>query len=138
MGAGGARAIVLFDGVCNFCNDSVLFIIDRDPTERFVFASLQSDAGRRLLAEHGLSDLPVSTMLLIEDGRVLLRSDAALGIARHLSGPWPLVSALRVVPRPLRDAAYTLFARNRYRLFGKSEQCRVPDGALRARFLDLQ
>lgn len=131
------QSVVLFDGVCNFCNGAVLFIADRDRAARFRFASLQSPIATELLAAHGL-ELPPGdpdTLMLIENRKVYDRSDAALRIARHLRGPVSLVAAFTIVPRPLRDAVYRLIAKNRYRWFGRSEQCRVPTPELRARFL---
>jgi len=130
--------LVLFDGVCNLCHASVNFIIDRDPTSRFRFASMQSEAGRAALARHGLPT-PVGdpeNMVLIEGDRAYDRSTAALRIARMLSGPVKLLWALILVPAFVRDAVYRFVARNRYRWFGKSDQCRVPSPDLRARFLD--
>jgi predicted DCC family thiol-disulfide oxidoreductase YuxK len=132
--AGDTRLLLLFDGVCNFCNDSVLWVIDRDPTERFQFASLQSELGQRLVRERGLPT-EVSTIVLIEGERHYVRSAAALRVARHLRLPWPLLYALIAVPRALRDAAYDFFAARRYVWFGKSESCRVPTPALRRRFV---
>ncbi|MDB4975164.1 MAG: thiol-disulfide oxidoreductase, partial [Myxococcaceae bacterium] len=130
------KKLILFDGVCNFCNSSVLFVVDRDPEERFMFAALQSDAGARTLREHGLADLPLSTMALVEGEHIWLRSDAALRVARGLRWPWPLLfHLLRWVPHSLRDAAYSYFARHRYVWFGQSEQCRVPTPELRRRML---
>jgi predicted DCC family thiol-disulfide oxidoreductase YuxK len=127
--------VILFDGVCNLCNASVLFVIERDPDARFAFAPLQSEFGAALLREHGYHGDPLTTVLLIEDGRIYDRSSAALRIARRLSGLWPLLWALRIVPRPLRDAAYDWLARRRYRWFGRSEACRMPTPELRSRFL---
>ncbi|MDB4989629.1 MAG: thiol-disulfide oxidoreductase family protein [Myxococcaceae bacterium] len=130
------KQLVLFDGVCNFCNSSVLFIVDHDPKERFVFAALQSEAGVRALAEHGLGELPLSTLVLLEGGRYWLRSDAALHIAKGLRWPWPLLSyVLRLIPRFIRDAGYRYFAGHRYAWFGQSNQCRVPTPELRRRIV---
>jgi predicted DCC family thiol-disulfide oxidoreductase YuxK len=128
--------ILLFDGVCNFCNGSVNFVIDHDRTGRFRFASLQSESGRALLRAHGLSDLPLSTMVLIDAGKAYTGSDGVLRTARCLGGPFRLLWAFELVPRALRDPLYRAVARRRYRLFGKSEQCRVPAPDIRARFLD--
>ena len=131
-----SKQLVLTDGVCNFCNSAVLFIVDRDPKERFVFAQLQSDAGIEALRAHGLGELPLSTMLLIADGQVYMRSDAALQIAKGLAWPWPLAFyVFRWLPRRLRDAAYKYFASHRYAWFGKTEQCIVPTPELRRRML---
>jgi predicted DCC family thiol-disulfide oxidoreductase YuxK len=130
------KSVVLFDGVCNFCNGTVRFIIDRDPAARFAFAPLQSEVGRELLSKHGYAAaVDPDTVLLVEDGHVYDRSTAALRIARGLRGPTRLLSAFVIVPRFLRDAFYRLVAKNRYRWFGKSEQCMVPSPAVRSRFL---
>jgi predicted DCC family thiol-disulfide oxidoreductase YuxK len=131
-----ATPILLFDGVCNFCNDVVNFVLDHDPHGRFRFASLQSEAGKRLLAEHGLADLPLSTSVLIQNGRAYRDSEGMLRAALLLGGAFRLVAPLLFVPRALRDLLYRAFARNRYRWFGQSEQCRVPTAETRARFLD--
>jgi predicted DCC family thiol-disulfide oxidoreductase YuxK len=127
--------IVLFDGVCNLCNGSVQFILKRDSQVRFRFASLQSEAGRSLLVEHGLDPDALSSVVVIEGGRVWQESSAALRIARHLPGAWKLLRVFTVIPRPLRDAVYRLIARNRYRWFGKSETCWLPTPELKGRFL---
>jgi predicted DCC family thiol-disulfide oxidoreductase YuxK len=127
--------IVLFDGVCNLCSGSVQFLLKRDPEGLFRFAPLQSDVGRRLLAEHGLTVDSLSSVVLIEDGKVWQESSAALRIARHLPGAWKLLRSFAVVPRPLRDAVYRWIARNRYRWFGKTETCWLPTPELEERFL---
>jgi predicted DCC family thiol-disulfide oxidoreductase YuxK len=134
----GEHPVVLFDGVCNLCNGAVNFAIDRDPEGRLRFASLQSPAGRQVLERVGRSvvDGDPESIVLVDGGRVYERSAAALRIARYLSGPWPLVGALWVVPRPLRDWVYRLIAANRYRWFGRSDSCRVPTPELRARFIE--
>ncbi len=129
------RKLVLFDGECNVCNGSVLFIIDRDPEERFVFAQLKSELAQRTLRERGLSDPTLDSIVLIDGERVYTHSSAALQIARHLSGPWPFAAVLFAVPKRLRDLAYRAFAARRYRWFGKAEQCRVPTAELRRRFV---
>jgi len=129
-------AVMLFDGVCNLCNGAVQFIVRRDSAGSIRFAALQSDAASKILAENGLPTDYLKTIVLVEDGRAYTHSTAALRIARRLSGAWPLFYYLFVwVPRPLRDLVYNLVARNRYRLFGRSEACMVPTPELRARFL---
>jgi len=132
---GSSPPLVLFDGVCNLCTGSVQFLLKRDPEGRFRFASLQSDAGRRLMAEHGIVADTLGSVVLIEDGRAWRESSAALRIARHLPGAWKLLRLFTAVPRPLRDAVYRWIARNRYRWFGKNESCWLPTPELRARFL---
>lgn len=129
------RAIILFDGVCNLCNRSVDRVIRDDPAGRFRFASLQSDVGRSLAAEHGIDADQLSSMVLIEDGIAYTESTAALRIARHLNGPLRWLRVLRFLPCVLRDSGYRLIARNRYRFFGKRETCRLPTPEDQRRFL---
>ena len=129
------QAIILFDGVCNLCNASVNTIIDRDPAGRFRFASLQSEVGKALAAEHGIDARELSSMVLIESGRAYLRSTATLRVYRRLRGPIRLLWPFILVPRPIRDAVYNFVAKRRYRWFGKREMCRLPTEADRARFL---
>lgn len=131
-----SNAIVLFDGVCNLCNASVDFILRHDRSGHFRFASLQSDAGRRLTREHGLDPERHDTVVLVEDGKAYLRSTAALRVARRLDGPYRVAYALIVVPRPVRDFVYDRIARNRYRWFGKRDTCRAPTVEERTRFLE--
>lgn len=135
--AESTHPVVLFDGVCNLCNATVQFLVDHDPDAVLRFASLQSEPGARILAEHGMKapEGDPDSVLLVEDGRVFERSSAALRIARHLRGFWKLFYVFVIVPRPLRDLVYRFIAHHRYRWFGKSEQCRVPTPELRARFL---
>jgi len=126
------ESIVLFDGVCNLCNGLVQFVLKRDRAERFRFASLQSAAARRLLN----GDPPAETIVLLERGRMYLKSAAALRIARGLRFPWPVLFAFVAVPRPLRDAIYDWVARHRYTWFGKRASCMLPSPQMRGRFLD--
>jgi predicted DCC family thiol-disulfide oxidoreductase YuxK len=121
-----AYAILLYDGVCNLCSGMVRFIVERDPLARFHFVPLQSEQGRHWLRRYGLPEDALKTIVLIEDGRVALRSDAVWRIARHLQGPCCALAALRLVPRPAREAAYGLVARHRYRWFGRRLTCDVP------------
>ena len=126
---------ILFDGVCNLCNGFVQFVIRRDPQARFRFAALSSEPAMRLLQEVGaLSQVPDS-IVLVQDGTLYFRSDAALRIARGLTFPWPLLSVFRVVPRFVRDGVYDFIAARRYRWFGRREVCLVPTPDLKRRFL---
>jgi predicted DCC family thiol-disulfide oxidoreductase YuxK len=130
------KQIILFDGVCNLCNGAVNFIIDRDPKARFQFTALQSESGQQLLKKHGLPTGEMKSLVLLTDDQVYLRSTAALRIARQLSGLWPLFYASIIIPTPLRNAAYDLVAKYRYKIFGKSESCRYPSPDLKSRFLE--
>ncbi|CAN7210880.1 thiol-disulfide oxidoreductase DCC family protein [Paenibacillus sp. LjRoot153] len=129
-------SIILFDGVCLLCSSSVQFILRNDPKGVFHFASLQSETGQRLLAEHKLPLDRLSTIVLIEGNRAYTRSSAALRIARRLRGAWPLAYAAIVIPAPIRNLGYSFIARNRYRWFGKTEHCMLPKPEHKGRFLD--
>ena len=126
-------AIVLFDGVCNFCDASVNFIFRHDARGYFKFAALQSETGQRLTRQYNLEN--VDSVILIERGQAFVRSTAALQIARRLDGFWSWFYGFIVVPRVLRDAVYKIFARNRYLLFGKKSACALPSPDLQRRFI---
>ncbi len=129
------HTLVLFDGVCNLCNNSVNFIIDRDPKAFFKFAALQDEAVKPLLTRYALSTDYLDSLVVVEAGQCYRSSTAALRIARRLTGGWPLFYAFIIIPRPVRDVIYNWIARNRYRFFGKRDTCRIPTPELRARFL---
>ncbi len=126
--------IVLFDGVCNFCNGAVNFIIRHDGDGRFKFAALQSDVGKDLQAKYNVPS-DVDSIILIENEDAVLHSTAAMQIARGLGGAWSLLYAFMLVPTPVRDWLYKLFAKYRYRLFGKKDVCMVPTPDIKERFL---
>lgn len=126
--------IILFDGVCNLCDHAVRFVLARDRAEQFRFAALQSPAGRQLLDAVGASP-DLDSVVLIADGKAHTRSDAALRIAARLSGLWPGLTLLLIVPRPIRNWAYDFVAKNRYRWFGTRAACMIPTPELRSRFL---
>ncbi|MBL7796724.1 MAG: thiol-disulfide oxidoreductase DCC family protein [Saprospiraceae bacterium] len=127
--------ILLFDGVCNLCNASVQWVLQRDRAAVFRFAALQSEAGQALLARFGLETAHFDTVVLVDGDRIFTRSDAALEILRRLGMPWSALAILRWVPRRLRDAVYNWVARNRYRWFGRQEQCLLPRKEWAQRFL---
>jgi predicted DCC family thiol-disulfide oxidoreductase YuxK len=127
--------IILFDGVCNLCNSSVQFIINRDPYGHFKFASLQSDIGQTLLRERGYKT-EINSFILIEDHKVYKKSTAALRVCMKLSGMWRILTVFRVIPPVLRDCLYDLIAKNRYKWFGKKESCMLPSAEMKQRFLD--
>jgi predicted DCC family thiol-disulfide oxidoreductase YuxK len=130
-----SQGVILFDGVCNFCNTTINFIIDHDPKQRFRFASLQSDAGQQLLRQHHEPTTDFDSVILLKGGKVFHKSDAALEIALDLGGLWPLLYGFKIVPRFVRNAVYDFVARNRYRWFGRLDACRLPTPELRGRFL---
>ncbi|MBC3957769.1 MULTISPECIES: thiol-disulfide oxidoreductase DCC family protein [Pseudomonas] len=129
------ECVVLFDGVCKLCNGVVKFLIRHDPERRLRLAAVQSEEGQTLLRWAGLPLDDFHTIAVIQNDRVYLRSDGFLHIMRLLPAPWPLLSVLRVFPRFLRDWAYNRIARNRYRLFGRYDQCLLPSPDHETRFL---
>lgn len=129
--------LILFDGVCGFCIACVRWIICNDPSGNFHFAPLQSPTGRHLCQEAGLDADDFDTFLYVKRGEpIWLRSDAALAVARDLGGVWSLLGVLRLIPRPIRDAAYHALATKRYRWFGRRESCALPPDfhSLKSRF----
>lgn len=128
-------AIILFDGVCNFCSGSVKFIIKRDPAAYFKFASLQSDIGEQLTEEYNVNK-EVDSIVLIENHRYYTESTAALRIAKRLKGGWRLFYVLKIIPKFLRDKPYKFVAKNRYKWFGKKDACMIPTPDIRKRFLE--
>jgi predicted DCC family thiol-disulfide oxidoreductase YuxK len=128
--------VILFDGVCNLCNSSVQFVINHDPNSRFRFAALQSNFGQSKLEEHGFNKDQLLSIVLLMNGKVYDKSRAALEIARRLNGLWPLMYAFIIVPPFIRDFAYNWVSRNRYRWFGRQDECMIPTPALKARFIN--
>lgn len=131
------RNLVVYDGVCNFCNSAVNFIIQRDPQKKFVFTPMQSQLANAVMRQHRLDSQGIDTLLLVKNGQCLVFSSAALEIAKDLSGHWYLFNVFRLVPAPIRDFIYKLFARHRYTLFGRQAECVLPSTEVRERFLGM-
>ncbi|MBR0871778.1 thiol-disulfide oxidoreductase DCC family protein [Bradyrhizobium tropiciagri] len=127
--------VILYDGVCIFCSRWVRFVMARDTARRFRFTPIQSDYGTRLAKAFGIDPDDPHTNAVIHDGVAHLKSDAALTVLSLLPG-WRWTRSLFVVPKPLRDAVYSLIARNRYKIFGKYETCFIPDADMRARVVE--
>lgn len=138
MGSPGPidHPVILFDGVCNLCNSSVQFIIRHDPRARFRFAALQSGFGQQQLSLHDFSTEKLVSVVLLMHGRVYNKSRAALEIARRLSGLWPIIYVFIIVPPFIRNFIYDWISRNRYRWFGKRDECMIPTPELKARFIN--
>ncbi len=132
---GQYNKVIVFDGICNFCNASVDFVMRHDPTGKFKFGTLQSEPARKILNRLGLHTEDFETFLLLEEEQVFTKSTAALKIAKELTGLWPLLTVFLIVPRPIRDGIYDFMARRRYRWMGKRDTCRVPSPSERARFV---
>lgn len=130
------QPVILFDGVCNLCNRFVQFVIRHDRKKRFRFAALQSAAGRALLDRHESGQNLPDSVVLVNSGKVYRQSSAALQVFKKLDGPWPLLYVLVIIPPFIRNALYRLIARNRYRLFGRSDTCMIPSPELKNRFLE--
>ena len=126
---------ILFDGVCNFCNASINFVIDRDSQKIFKFAALQSDVGQQILRENNFPQSEFDSIFLTDGNKIYQKSDAALEIAKRLDGAWKVFYFFKIVPRFIRDFVYDLVAKNRYKIFGKTEACRIPTPELKERFL---
>jgi predicted DCC family thiol-disulfide oxidoreductase YuxK len=127
--------VLLFDGVCNLCQGTVRFLLERDRDARLRFAPLQSAFGRALLADFALDPDVLDNVVLVDPDGAHARSEAMLRCARLLGAPWSWSALLRVIPRPLRDAVYDFIARHRYRWFGKKDACPMPQPEWRDRFL---
>ena len=128
--------VILFDGVCNFCNGTVNFVLKQDRKDVFRFAALQSEAGRRLLEKYKLSTEEFDSFVLLDEGKIYKKSAAALRVMNKLPWFWKEVQLFRVIPTPFRDAIYDFIARNRYKWFGKKDQCMIPTLEIKSRFLD--
>ena len=127
--------IILFDGVCNLCNAAVQYVIKHDKRKLFHFASLQSEAGQMFLKKHFLSSTDFNSFILVYEDKIYSKSTAALMVAKNLDGAIKLLSGFIIVPVFIRDAVYNLIARNRYKWFGKQDNCMIPTPDLQSRFL---
>jgi predicted DCC family thiol-disulfide oxidoreductase YuxK len=127
--------IVIFDGVCNLCDATVNFIIRRDPAGLFRFVPGETALGEALRRAYDIDPAELDSVVLIRDGVVFTESDAAIEIARTFEDGWRHLTAIRIIPKPLRDWGYRLIARNRYRWFGRKDVCLLPTPELRGRFL---
>ena len=127
--------VILYDGVCVFCSRWVRFVAVRDVERRFRFTAIQSGYGTRLARAFGIDPDDPDTNAVVHRGEAFFKSDAALTVLSHLPG-WRWVRVLRLVPKPFRDALYNLVARNRYRVFGKYEECFILDKSLQARVME--
>jgi predicted DCC family thiol-disulfide oxidoreductase YuxK len=127
--------VVLFDGVCNFCESSVQFILRHDKTGSLRFASLQSEIGQQLLTAYGISH-ELQSVVFVESGKAYTKSTAAFRIARYFGGWWKLLLVFSILPAFITDFGYDIIAKNRYRWFGKKDACMIPSADIRSRFLE--
>ena len=136
MGTNTERRIVFFDGICNLCNSSINFIIDRDPLVKFRFAPLQSDLARELLCKYEINTENLESLVYYDGKNIYRRSRAVLEIVKRMRRLWPLLYVFILIPAFVRDIIYDFVAKNRYKWFGHQSACRVPTSELRARFLE--
>ncbi len=128
-------AIILFDGVCNFCNASVNFIIAHDKKNHFKFAAIQSKIGEGLLKKYNIDESITDSAVLIENNKSYIKSAAVLRITKHLNGLYPLLYLLIIIPPFIRDGVYDFISRNRYKWFGKKESCMIPTDEMKSKFI---
>ena len=128
--------IILFDGICNFCNRTINIILKYDKVAHFQFAASQSNAAIDIMQAFKIEQIAIASVILIDNEKVYTKTDAVIQIARHLKG-WPrLFRFIKFIPKPIRDCGYDLIAKNRYILFGKKASCMIPDASIRRRFLE--
>jgi predicted DCC family thiol-disulfide oxidoreductase YuxK len=132
--------VLFYDGVCGFCNGAIRWLMERDPRARLHYASLQGETAAAVRARHAEFPQDIDTVVLLERDadaeRILLRADAVFRSLAEIEGPWRRLGWLRVLPGPLLDWGYRLFARHRYRMFGRLDECPLPSESERARFVD--
>lgn len=129
--------LILFDGVCNLCNGAINFIIAHDKKKVFRYASLQSEIGQKFLEERNLDATTLDSIILIEPNVAYYhKSTAALEITKHLNGIYPILSVFLILPKSFRDWVYDIVANNRYKWFGKKDNCQIPTPELKNLFID--
>lgn len=127
--------IILFDGVCNLCNGAINFVIKKDNKNTFKFAALQSEIGQELTSKFNIDRTKVDSIILIDGDKHYEKSSAALHIAKHMGSAFPLLFGFMIVPKFIRNAVYDYVARNRYKWFGKKENCMISTAELKNKFL---
>ncbi|MFY0631134.1 MAG: DUF393 domain-containing protein [Flavobacteriaceae bacterium] len=132
------KKIILFDGICNLCNDSVIKVIKKDSKNVFLFAALQSNTGKQITKYLKINPSKIDSIILFEPetGNYYIKSSAALRIMKEFSGIWKLMQIFTLLPNRFNNIFYDLVARNRYKWFGKKESCMIPTPELKAKFLD--
>ncbi|MFM2016953.1 MAG: hypothetical protein RL007_609 [Bacteroidota bacterium] len=130
-----SKGVVLFDGVCNFCNSSVNFIIRYDKKDYFRFTPLQSEIGMKISDKYNLDSGNLKSVILVDKGKIYTKTTAALRIAKQLSGAWPALYVFIIVPAPIRDVVYNIIAKYRYKWWGERDACMIPTPEIRKKFL---
>lgn len=130
------KSVILFDGLCNYCSGIIRFIARHDKKDYYLFSATQKEAGKQLLKKHSLENIASESVILIDKDKIYIKSTAVLRVYRHLSGLIPVLYALIIVPRFVRDIIYDFIAVRRYKWFGKRISCMVPDEQLKKKFLE--
>lgn len=131
------KKIILFDGVCNLCNNSVLKVIKNDKKNIFLFSALQSKSGKEIIKHLNIDVSKIDSIILYEPGVSYdIKSTAALKIMNDFGGFWFLTQIFLLFPEGFRNFVYDYIAKNRYKWFGQKESCMIPTPALKAKFLD--
>ena len=129
------QPVILFDGICKFCNSAVNFVIKRDKKRNIFFAPLQSETGQKLLQQYNLPQNDMESFVFIENEKAYTQSTAALKVCRYLKGLWPMCYGFIIVPKFIRDGIYSWIAKNRYKWFGVRQECMIPTPDVKERFL---
>jgi predicted DCC family thiol-disulfide oxidoreductase YuxK len=129
------KTILLFDGYCNLCHSSVQFVIKHEKKPEILFCSLQSPLGAELLKEYSIDPITTDSLVLIENNNAFIKSSAALRLAKHLKGFYPIAFGFIIVPPFIRNAVYDYIAKNRYKWYGKKDSCMIPEQEISKRFL---
>ena len=131
------KKLILFDGVCNLCNSAIQYVIKHDRDDTFLFAPLQSEVGKKVISKYNIdTDKTDSILLYSNENGLSIKSTAALKVAKHLGFPRNLLTIFFIVPPMIRNWVYDFVARNRYKWYGKKEECMIPTPELKSRFLD--
>jgi predicted DCC family thiol-disulfide oxidoreductase YuxK len=131
------KKVILFDGVCNLCNDSVIKVIKNDKKNVFLFAPLQSEIGEKIIKKIGVDTSKIDSIILYDpSGAYYIKSSAALRVMNEFPGLWKLTQIFRILPAAFNNIFYDFVARNRYKWFGKKDSCMIPTPELKAKFLD--
>lgn len=130
------KKIILFDGVCNLCDNVVQRVIAADHRDQFRFTSLDSELGQQILHQIGVNRTQTDSIVLYQPGEAYyIKSQAALMTAKYLGGWYSLLSIFLILPTKLADSLYDFIAKNRYKWYGKKDQCMIPDASIRKKFL---
>ena len=130
-----SQPVIIFDGICTLCEFSVNFIIKNDRHAKFKFVAAQSKRGIEFQRKYGVDTLREGTVILLKGNQVYVKSDAAVEIAKDLDGPWKFLHLLKCIPKPVRDFLYSIISKNRYRWFGKKDECLLPNNNIKDRFI---